>query len=231
MWSGQYQQSPTPRGGAIILREYWQLWPSDTFPPCEYILASMDTAYTVKQENDASALTIWGIFRDTTGNPKVILLYAWEGRLAIHDLVLLVADICTIGGANKDEPHFPVDKLLIEAKANGISVGQELYRLYGQTGNFGIELIDPKGGDKVNRMYSIQPLFADQIIYAPARKYAEMVINNVTSFPKAAHDDIADSVSQALWYMRRTGLLLRKEEQARITHDELLFRPKEKPLY
>lgn len=231
LWAGQYQQSPTPRGGGIILREWWQPWEQERYPQCEYVLASLDTAYTEKQENDASALTVWGLFRDAGGNPKVILLYAWEGRLELHDLVTTVASICSVDG-KLDLPHFPVDKLIIEAKASGISVGQEMRRLYGQTGRFGVELIDPsRWGDKVARMYSIQPLFADEIVYAPDRKFADMVITNVTSFPKAAHDDIADSVSMAFKYLRDTGLLLRKEEQARETAEQLTFRNREEPLY
>ena len=34
------------------------------FPTCEYVVASLDTAYTEKTENDFSALTIWGVFTD-----------------------------------------------------------------------------------------------------------------------------------------------------------------------
>lgn len=250
MWSGQYQQSPSPRGGSIILREYWQLWPSDQFPPCEYVLAILDSAYTEKQENDPSAFTVLGLFRDTAGNPKIVLLYAWEGRLEIHDLVEAMGAVCSTDEIPKDRrqdilatlnkgtlqisdiPRFPVDRIIIEAKASGISVGQELGRLYGNSGRFGVELIDPtKWGDKVARMYAVQPMFADGMIYAPDRQYADMVINQVTSFPKAAHDDLSDTISMGLRYLRMTGLLLRKDEQARETAEQLTFRSREKPLY
>lgn len=80
--ASQYQQSPTPRGGGIIKRDWWQLWdPPPTivlgedgmerevqkFPSCEFIVASFDGAFGEKQENDWSALTIWGVFRHATG--------------------------------------------------------------------------------------------------------------------------------------------------------------------
>jgi predicted phage terminase large subunit-like protein len=243
--AGQMQQTPQPRGGGIIQRAWWQDWPSDSYPVCEYVLASLDTAYTEKQENDPSALTIWGVFRDGNGNPKVILLYGWEGRLALNDLVVGVASLCSTHEIKAEDlrriarilgldqfPRFPVDKLIIEAKASGISAAQELHRLYGGKGLFGVELIDPsKAGDKVARMHSVQHMFADEMVYAPDRSFADMVIDNVSVFPKGVHDDLADSVSQALRYLRLSGLLLRREEHARNVADELAYRPRLRPLY
>lgn len=249
-YAGQYQQSPTPRGGGIIKSDWWQLWPADEYPPCSVVVAWLDTAYTEKQENDSSAITIWGLFSDEQGHPKVVLLYGWEGRLEIHDLVTVIGTICSTDkrkGGDLEKvlalincgavpaaavPRLPVDRLVIEAKASGISVGQELKRLYGQTGQFGVELVDPsKWGDKVARMYAVQHLFSDEMVYAPERGFAELVINNVSSFPKAAHDDLADTVSGALGYMRRTGLLLQRAEYTRQTVEEMTFRPRERPLY
>ena len=55
--AGQLQQNPEPRGGGIIKREWWQKWERKSYPPFDFILASLDTAYTVKEENDPSALT------------------------------------------------------------------------------------------------------------------------------------------------------------------------------
>jgi phage terminase large subunit-like protein len=250
MWAGQYQQSPTPRGGGIIKEESWQLWPSEAYPRCELILASLDTASTEKEQNDASALTIWGIFRDGHGSPKTILLYAWEGRLEINDLTILVGMLCSVekrpdaeyqralGLFNRGDDQIdalyrvPVDRLLVENKNNGISVAHELIRLFGHSGNFAVELIDPKVfGDKVARIIACEPMFADEMVYAPDRAFAERVINNVAAVPKTSKWDTPDSVSQALLYMRKTGLLLRKDEQARVTHEELLFKPQPVPLY
>jgi hypothetical protein len=93
--AGQLNQSPVPRGGGIIQEEWWQHWtnPLDpreapTYPKLEFLLASLDTAYTEKEENDASALTIWGVFRDENGNPRLILVYGWQDRLTLNDLVV-----------------------------------------------------------------------------------------------------------------------------------------------
>src|SRR5262249_19763495 len=135
---GQYQQSPVPRGGAILKEDYWRLWKHEKFPNFEFVVASLDTAMTAKEENGASGLTIWGLFRDEARNPKLMLMWAWQGRFEFNDLVQKVLDAC--GGNPKATPNFPVDKLLIESKANGQSVGQELHRLLRGSGKFGIDL-------------------------------------------------------------------------------------------
>ena len=60
--AGQYQQVPIPKGGGIIQRKWWKSWEEVEYPELDYILASLDTAYGEKQENDFSAMTIWGVF-------------------------------------------------------------------------------------------------------------------------------------------------------------------------
>lgn len=222
-WAGQYQQSPEPRGGSIIKRDFWQLWEEPKFPQFEYILASVDTAYTDKEENDPSAMTIWGVFRDLNNNPKIMLMHAWQERLQFHELVQRIIANCSMSPVPKTVPQFPVDRVLIEAKASGISVGQELHRLLKGSGKFGVEL-NPVEGDKYARLQSVQHLFSDEMIYAPDRTWADMVINQCAIFPKGSRDDLVDTTSQALKYLRDQGFALRREEYAVEAHDEMLYR-------
>ena len=203
--AGQLQQRPEPAGGGVIKREWWNLWPDEAFPPFDFIIASLDTAYTTKQENDFSALTVWGVWYGSTdtratrtvnryganaealsdtgtidGLPKVMLMTAWQERLELHDLVEKVAKSCRA---------LKVDKLLIENKASGISVSQEMRRMYGHE-DFAVQLIDPKAQDKLARLYSVQALFSEGMVYAPDRAWADMVITQVGQFPKGRHDDL-----------------------------------------
>ena len=228
-WSaaGQLQQRPEPKGGGIIKREWWQLWEKDEFPPCEYIIASLDTAYTTKAENDYSAMTVWGVFsggdqkaiatkvidkngevisaiqrKYTEEHPKVIMMFAWQLRLELHELVEKVSETMR---------KFKVDKLLIENKAAGHSVAQEIRRLFGHE-DWGVQLVDPKGVDKLSRLYAIQHLFAEGLVFAPDRQWADMVIGQVASFPKGKHDDLVDTVSMAMSHLRQTGLVIRGPE-------------------
>jgi predicted phage terminase large subunit-like protein len=246
--AGQFQQTPEPRGGGIIKREWWQLWEHDVFPPMDYIIASLDTAYTEKTENDMSALTVWGIFSNdmiakptkmvsrngtlyeaainegrsyAEQHPKLVLISAWAVRLPLHELVSKVAATCK---------SMRVDLLLIEAKASGISVSQELRRLYGNE-DWGVQMINPGAQDKMARLYSVQHLFAEGMVYAPDRAWADQVITQCAQFPRAKHDDIVDTVSQALRHLRTAGLLTRSAEHLQQIEEGSRVKNTLKPLY
>jgi hypothetical protein len=250
--SGRLQQSPEPAGGGIIKRDWWQLWPAQKYPSLEFVIASLDPAYTEKELNDPSALTIWGVFRDNSGNPKVMLMYAWQARLELNDLVRVVGAMCSTNKLAQTEevevltlaqrgelriewlPRFQVDRLLIENKASGISAAQELRRLYINSGEFAVELVDPsKWGDKISRLYAVQHLFSDEMIYAPDRSFADMVIRQVSVFPKGKHDDLVDTTSLALRWLRLTGIAQMREEHGREVRDRLAFKGQREavPLY
>jgi predicted phage terminase large subunit-like protein len=243
--AGQLQQRPEPAGGGIIQRGWWKLWERKTFPPMDFILASLDTAYTEKTQNDFSALTVWGVFStdpkaeairtlDQEGRPmyldrqyaevapNVMLMYAWQERLEFHALVQRVARTCIA---------FKTDLLLVEAKAAGHSVAQELRRLYGNE-KFGVQLFDPKSLDKIARLYSVQHLFEEGIIYAPDKTWAEMVITQVGQFPTGAFDDLVDTCSQAIRHLRDVGLICRTTEAKREADSQLIYpRGDNQPLY
>jgi predicted phage terminase large subunit-like protein len=249
--AGQLQQRPEPKGGGILKRDWWMLWNEAKFPNLTYIIASLDTAYTEKQENDPSAMTVWGVFEDVrsgsganafmskpgkrvhgegtgmssvVGRPhtKVILMAAWQERLELHDLVEKV--IATT-------KRFNIDKLLIESKASGQSVAQEIRRLY-QSSNFAVQLVDPGAQDKRARAYSVQHLFSEGMVYAPDRAWADMVITQCAAFPKAKHDDLVDTVTQAVRHLRDIGLLVRSEERDAEEQEAMQFRGNNvQPLY
>ena len=244
--AGQLQQRPEPAGGGIIKREWWEPWPDAAYPPMDFIVASVDTAYTTKTENDYSAMTVWGVFSGDVvaqntkeiqrdGNvaeaaqreygqqhARVMLMTAWQERLELHDLVKKIAETCK---------SMKVDKLLIEDKAAGHSVAQEMRRMFGYE-DFTVQLINPGAIDKMARLYSIQHLFAEGMIYAPDRSWSDMVITQCGTFPKARHDDLVDTVSMTLRHMRDIGLLSRSAERLAEVQDSMRHRGGQpKPLY
>lgn len=233
--ASQYQQSPEPRGGAILKRHYWQDWQEDHWPPFETVLASLDCAFTEDTDNDPSAMTIWGLFRDINGHPQVMLMYSWAEYLEFHALVKKVYDICTKGdGRIIDTPvRFAVDQLLIENKASGISVKQELARLLQTNPRFGVDLIDPKkGGDKVARANSVEYMFQQGMVWAPtSRKFASDVIDQCAIFPRGAHDDLVDTVTQLLRYLRDRNFLVTKQETLVERFGAAQYRSRPQPLY
>jgi predicted phage terminase large subunit-like protein len=248
--AGQYAQSPEPRGGGIIKDSWWQVWERSEYPDIEYVVASLDTAYTKKAENDPSAMTVWGTFSgdgeaqttrsvdrygrqiDITRSysseavgpvPKAMMMYAWQERLEFAELVEKTASTCR---------RMKVDVLLIENKAAGHSVAQELRKVFANDGIVVI-LYDPKTLDKTARLYAVQHIFSEGMVYAPTKDWAEMVIRQTASFPRGAHDDLVDTVSMALSHLRVTGHLVRAVERMREIEDGQVFHGNnnETPLY
>lgn len=243
-WAGQYQQSPSPRGGGIFKTDWWKLYPKQgeefdavtgrparplQFPPMEYVVASLDTAFTTKKENAYSACTVWGSWLDDeavrisnerivgpgVGVPKIMLMDAWQEHLEFHDLVQKVIKTCR-------DRH--VDRLLIEAKANGINVCQEIIRLCGAE-QFGVTLVDPGSSDKVARAYAVQHMWEAGLVYAPERKWSQIVIDQMATFPKGKFMDLVDTATQAAKHLREVGIARHREEYeadmaSRLTHRE-----------
>lgn len=237
--AGQLQQRPTPRGGGILKSEWWRTWSDDMhWPVFDFILASLDTAYTEKQENDYSAMTIWGIYLDDpsylyigpdgkesggTNRRRIMLIDAWQERLEFNALVLKTA---------KTAKKSKVDKILIEAKASGLSLAQELARLHARE-PWGVEMVNPKSLDKVARAHSVVPIFADGVVVAPDKDFAQMTIDQCSVFPKGKHDDLVDSSVQAIRWLREAGLAELGEELQAEFIDRQKFRParNRKPIY
>jgi hypothetical protein len=90
--SGQYMQAPTPRKGGIFKREYWQPYVVPTtgarkgmWPDFDFIVVSVDSAFTEKEENDPTGCTTWGVWTDPTdGYPKIMLIMARRKHLQQH---------------------------------------------------------------------------------------------------------------------------------------------------
>lgn len=223
-YASQYQQQPVPRGGGIIKSDWWQLWKEKFYPNFHYVLGSFDGAYTTKDENDFSAYTVWGVYEDPNGVFKVMLVYAWKVKLELHEIVKKIAE------TNR---KYNVDQVIVENKATGHSVVQELRRLF-QNEKWGFYLFDPTrdgGGDKEARLYSCVPTFTNDVIYAPGTKWAQMVIDEVAIAPKGKWKDLSDTVSQAILYMRRRGLINLKGERTHSHHRDIPTTTRQLPLY
>ena len=229
VFAGQIQQRPQPQGGGVIKDEWWQVWSSKVFPQMDFVMAVLDTAYTADTANDPSGMMIWGIFsgsgepqvsrmidangrpmvieRDPmTGAPRAMLMYAWDERLEFHKLVEKCAKTCMA---------FKADLLVIENKAAGISVAQEIRRLYANE-KFSVQLFDPKSQDKLARLYSIQHIFAEKMVHSPDTEWARRVMVQVGAFggkPGPKHDEYVDLTSMGLRKLRDMGLLQRFSER------------------
>lgn len=197
-WMAQYQQNPTSDSTAIIKRDWWQIWDSDSPPHCDFVLMAWDTAFEKSNRADYSALTTWGVFYqdDDTGvaQANIILLNAFRERMEFPRLKQVALE-----QYNDWEP----DSIIIEKKASGAPLIYEMRAM-------GIpvqEFTPTKGNDKITRLNAVADIFASGRVWAPNTHWAEEVIEEVASFPSGDHDDYVDSTSLALMRFRKGGYI------------------------
>lgn len=247
--AGQMQQTPKPRGGQILKREYWEPWAEKKFPPFEFVFVSVDTAYTEKEENDPSACTVWGVWRDKVDRPRLMMIWGWMKHLELH------GQMPFIERGESDEqfdkramPHwglvqwiaytarrFKADTLIIEAKATGLTAAQEVKRLYREE-RWQIILPSPTT-DKIARAHEAEPSFAAGLVYAPCDEdgnspaWCEKIIDQCENFPKSKFKDLVDSTTQAVTWARKTGLISHDHEIQAELMELARHKPLQKPLY
>ena len=197
-WNAQYQQNPTSEEGALIKREWWQVWERDQPPPCEFIIQSWDTAFLKTQRADFSACTTWGVFYmpDDEGlsKPNIILLDAYKERLEFPDLKRKAYELWT---------DMQPDAFIVEAKAAGMPLIFELRAM----GIPVAEYTPSRGNDKIARVNAVADLFASGVVWAPQTRFAEEVVEEFAAFPAGEHDDLVDSSTQALLRFRQGGFV------------------------
>lgn len=216
--AGQLQQRPAPEAGGIIRKAWFSAWKSQDPPKIEYTLLSVDTALSEKKGAAFSAATTWGVFHDRD-IPQVILLSSWRERCEYPELrermQRMAADyLDDAPGPGKDlkkTTKRKPDIVLIEAKANGLSLIQDLRR----GGVFATPFDPSKLGDKLQRVRLITPLIESGRVWMPAlapdykrfRTFADFFVEQAASFPNAASRDMVDTCSQALWWLQSRGFV------------------------
>ena len=209
-WEAQYQQNPTSEEGAIIKRDMWQIWENEDPPKCEYLIQSWDTAFEKNTRADYSACTTWGVFShpDQHGALKtnIILLDAFKRRMEFPELKQKAFEMWK---------EWSPDTLIIEKKAAGAPLIYELRMM-------GIPLSEytpSKGNDKIARVNAISDLFASGIVWCPATRWADEVMEEMAAFPNGDNDDLVDSSSQALIRYRQGGFIsIDSDEQDEIRY-------------
>ena len=194
-WQAQYMQEPTSEEGALIKREWWNVWEQDNPPQCEYIIMSLNAAQESTNRSDYNALTTWGIFfNEETKLHNIILLNAIKERLEYPELKKMVLE---------EYKEWNPDSFIVEKKSNGSALYQEMRRMGIPVGEF----TPGKGQDKIARVNAVTDLFSSGIVWAPDRRWAREVIEECNDFPAGKNDDLVDSTSLALLRFRQGGFL------------------------
>ena len=202
-WNAQYQQNPTSEEGAIVKREWWNIWDRDDPPNCQFLIQSWDTAFTKNERSDYSACTTWGVFHlnEDENDVNVILLDAFQKRMEFPEL------------KEKAYAHYKEwepDAFVVEAKAAGAPLIFELR----QMGIVVSEYTPSRGNDKFVRINSVSDLFRSGKVWAPDTRWAREVVENMAAFPNGEHDDLTDSAVQALIRFRQGGFIRLQSDEA-----------------
>ena len=215
-WNAQYMQQPTSDMAALIKRTDWKVWEAEEPPSCEYVIQSWDTAHEVKTTSDYSACTTWGVWYNEEDNmsPNLILLDAFKDRMTFPELKAT---------ALKHYNEWKPDACIIEKKAAGAPLIQELRRM-------GIpiqEFTPSRGNDKIVRLNAIADLFTSGKVWAPDRRWARDVIEELAAFPAGEHDDFVDTTTQALLRYRQGGFVSLDSDEK----DDLTLKYRRKAAY
>lgn len=215
-WNSLYQQKPRPDEGAILKKQHWQKWPGRP-PKCEYVISVYDTAFEEGEENDFTARTTWGIFwhegqpqepveprkkgepyrrPPSNGRYCVILLERFKDKVEFPELRRL---------AKKHYDEFRPDRVLVEKKASGHSLIQELRRNQ-------IPVVALKAdASKLARAHAASPVLEDGCVFVPTNRHGEVmdwaqdVIDDCASatFQKGSPgNDIGDTCVYAWIHLR-----------------------------
>jgi predicted phage terminase large subunit-like protein len=210
--AGQLQQNPVPTEATLLRVKHFQRWPAaDPMPQLEFVLQSYDCAFTEKSSGDPTACTVWGMFT-RKGVRNAMLLDAWDDHLGYPDLRKKAVDDWTAEyggskGAHKGQPTKPrrPDRILVEAKASGQSLIQDL-----RLARVPVIGYNPGNADKVARAHQAAPTLEMDVLWIPEStknpgqfvSWAQPFLKQLAKFPVAEHDDYVDTFSQAIIYLK-----------------------------
>ena len=163
-----------------------------------YLVLSIDTATSVKSGADYSAIGVFGLL----DSKEVHLVHMNRGHYDFHTLLSEIKNTYEI---TKELTKKTPNLILLESKANGLSVMQELQR----TTNLRVKGINPMS-DKLSRVVNDFLPFIDKLKLPMHQSIYNFWINDYLSECKSfradnkhEHDDMIDSTSQALAFLCR----------------------------
>jgi predicted phage terminase large subunit-like protein len=211
--AGQLQQDPTPAEGGILKVKHFQLWPKDQpLPQFEFILQSYDTAFTEKTTGDPTGCEVWGVFTHR-GARQAMLIDAWDEHLSYPELrerVIREWNTAYGGTTVKDGLRTArrPDRILVEAKASGQSLLQDLRLARVPAVGY-----NPGLADKVSRAHQAAPTLELGLLWVPESaknpgqpvSWAAAFLKQLAKFPVAEHDEYVDCFAQAIIYLKNDG--------------------------
>ena len=202
-WASQYMQRPTGEGISIVPKDWFQIWEEEKPPVCDYIIQSYDTAFLKSERADFSAITTWGVWYPD-GKIGENIYNGDEAHLILLDCIKERYDFPELKAeAMRLFEYWNPDTIIIETKASGIPLVQELRRI-----GIPVNTFSPgKGQDKIARLNLVSPIFQDGRVWVPDNRFGLEVMEEISDFPNGENDDLVDATTLALTRFREGGFL------------------------
>lgn len=229
-----------------------------------HVIVCLDTALSERETADWNACVVWGVWHrpklvnivghddlvDDGEQPRAIMMGAWQmrGKLNADGVDRQGHPAGVVQRTIATARRFNADRIVIENKTRGLDVKNEIARQIGND-TFRLQLFEPgRHGDKVARLHSVQPLYNQKLVYAPAKctmkrtqwgeEYVEVgefawvrtVFDQIAQVPKGAHDDLADAASMGLITLREEGYLALTKEYIEQQMRARLHRPRQEKI-
>ena len=182
-FAAQFMQKPAPPSGGLVKKHWFKVYEERPLK-FDKIIHSWDIATTKTTTSDFSALTVWGVRQEGYYLLKV-LNEKWEFPDLKNKLIAL---------AERENP----DYVLIEQVGIGTPLVQEVQA----TSNINVVPIKPEK-DKETRLHAITPMIEGGNVYLPNEaEWLNTYIDQMSMFPRAKHDDMVDSTTQFLSWIK-----------------------------
>jgi predicted phage terminase large subunit-like protein len=203
-FAGQHQQRPAPAEGAMMKRHWWNFWKPKSVDLPNVSVRLPDSSYhsvtPIDLPEGLSLTQSWDMTFKSTSDSDFVVGQIWGNRGANYFLIDQVRGRWdfpeTVRQFRKlTEKHPRATTKLVEDKANGSAVISTLKHDIS-----GIIAVNPEGG-KQARAAAISPLIEAGNVYLPhpvVAPWVQDLIEETASFPHASHDDMVDSLTQAL---------------------------------
>ena len=185
-YSGQYSQLPSPSEGGIFkgawfntIKELPNNLKLDQLKWDFYL----DTAYTNKQENDATAM-LCAAFH----NNELYIREVRAVRMEFPELIKEIQNFTIVNGYSNRS------RIYVEPKASGKSIVQMLKR------STGLNIMEdkPPTQDKISRASSISAFVESGRVSMLDGRYIDNFLNELKAFPNGSHDDMVDVLIMAI---------------------------------
>lgn len=200
-WQALYQGAPSPDGGVVFTRGWWRYYEQPQWVErpdgtrwalgADELIISVDCAFRAGDGADYVAMQVWA----RRGTDAYLLDQ-------VHDRMSFVDTCARLSALSARWPQALLK--IVEDAANGPAVIDSLRQRVP-----GLVPVAPVGS-KVARASAVSPLVEAGHVWLPSPQLAPWVgalVEELSAFPRSAHDDQVDALSQALHRLLVSPLL------------------------